>query len=98
MLSIWLPLISNINNQGLSDYEFISNNIAYTDTGKIGNNSATFSGSNSYAYVDGVTLGNTWSVGCWAKVTSVSSKILFQLGTAGTAATSQFGIYLNSIS
>ena len=96
MLNIWLPLISNVTNQGLSDYEFITSNLTFTDTGKIGNNSATFSGTNSYVYTDGVTLGDAWSVGCWAKVTSVTNKVLFQLGTGGTPETSQFGIYLNS--
>ena len=41
-LQVWLPLINNVENQGVSNIPIINNGITFVDGGKIGNKCASF--------------------------------------------------------
>ena len=89
-LQVWLPLNGDIHNQGILNKTFTNDNVTWS-AGKLGN-CATFSGSNnSSVYADSVSIGNTWTVCCWAKATTDHSGYIVQLGNAGTSAQVQFG-------
>lgn len=57
MLALWLPLIDNLNNQGLDDAVITNSGATINTSGKIGN-CYSFNGSNSFISVDDSNLYN----------------------------------------
>lgn len=91
-LQVWLPLISDAHNQGLTGTTFTNNNVTFGGTGKLGT-SAVFNGSNGAIYADGINVGNAWTVCCWAKMANAGTYSLFQLGKSANYSNSQFLIH-----
>lgn len=77
-LLVWLPLISNYENQGLSDLKFTPENTSYTSLqtgGKIGS-SAYYNSSESVGGLVSnktLSLGNNLTMCCWFKFSSLYS-------------------------
>ena len=94
-LLYWLPLISDAHNQGLTGTTFTNNNVTFGGTGKLGT-SAVFNGSNGAIYADGMSVGNAWTVCCWAKMANAGTYSLFQLGKSTNYSNSQF--YIHTVS
>lgn len=96
-LQVWLPLLGNINNQGISDYQFINRNVTFSNDGKLGQ-CAEFNGSNACLYVDDVNLGNTWSYSLWFYhyTRDVGWRIIVMLNETGGDADTQFSFWYNN--
>ena len=77
-LQIWLPLIRDTNNQGLSQATTITNgsNINFTTDGKLGKCVSASANSNNTITItlpglaNMLANGNKYSVACWVKMTS----------------------------
>ena len=96
-LQIWLPLNGDLHNQGLSNFNIVTNNVTFINTGKIGQ-CASFNGSNSYIYINNVTLGNNWSYGCWVNTPASDSRgweIAIILNNTGSDADSQLAFWIH---
>ena len=63
-LQVWLPLINNIENQGVSNIPIINNGVTFVDNGKIGK-CASFN--NNYFSLQNLSNFNTISVSFWMK-------------------------------
>lgn len=96
-LQVWLPLNGDLHNQGLSNYEIKSNGLTLENTGKIGKN-YSFNGTNSYIYIPNVSLGNTWSYGCWIYMTTSETDawkaIVILNSTGGGDSDSQLALWI----
>lgn len=64
-LQVWLPLINNIENQGVSNIPIINNGVTFVDSGKIGNKCASFN--NNYFSLQNLSNFNAISVSFWMK-------------------------------
>ena len=76
MLRIWLPLIKDYKNYGLSDLKFSPSNASYTtqqSNGKIGTNCYYNSSNTDGGLISDKTiyLGNNLSMCCWVKFSSL---------------------------
>lgn len=69
-LQVWLPLINNIENQGVSNIPIINNGVTFVDGGKIGNKCASFN--NNYFSLQNLSNFNTISVSFWMKPSNTS--------------------------
>ena len=77
-LQIWLPLIRDTKNQGLSQATTITNgsNINFTTDGKLGKCVSASANSNNTITItlpglaNMLANGNKYSVACWVKMTS----------------------------
>ena len=98
-LRIWLPLNGNLNNQGLSNYQFINNGATVSNNGKIGS-CYSFDGSDDRIYTTGVSLENMiFSAGCWFKPAAVTgtTQYLFAMSSdGGGSASQQLALYINT--
>ena len=63
-LQVWLPLINNVENQGVSNIPIINNGVTFVDNGKIGK-CASFN--NNYFSLQNLSNFNTISVSFWMK-------------------------------
>lgn len=63
-LQVWLPLIDNVENQGVSNIPIINNGVTFVDKGKIGK-CASFN--NNYFSLQNLSNFNTISVSFWMK-------------------------------
>lgn len=63
-LQVWLPLINNIENQGVSNIPIINNEVTFIDGGKIGK-CASFN--NNYFSLQNLSNFNTISISFWMK-------------------------------
>ena len=63
-LQVWLPLINNVENQGVSNIPIINNGVTFVDKGKIGK-CASFN--NNYFSLQNLSNFNTISVSFWMK-------------------------------
>ena len=71
-LQVWLPMVSNFNNQGLYNSVITNNNVTLDNNGKLGK-CGNFTGSN---YLSGtINLGDSieYTLACWVKPPAVSS-------------------------
>lgn len=97
-LRVWLPLNGNIENKGLSNYQFINNEATLDNNGKIGK-SYLFNGTSSRISTTGVSLPNNFSISLWFCCASISdtSQWLFCLNNNnGTSTEIQGGVYITS--
>lgn len=97
-LRVWLPLNNDIENKGLSNYQFINNGAILNDNGKIGK-SYLFNGTSSRISTTGVSLPDNFSISLWFCCTSVdsTSQWLFCLNNNnGTNTEIQGGVYITS--
>lgn len=69
-LQVWLPLINNVENQGVSNIPIINNGITFIDGGKIGNKCASFN--NNYFSLQNLPNFNAISVSFWMKPSNTS--------------------------
>ena len=69
-LQVWLPLINNVENQGVSNIPIINNGITFVDGGKIGNKCASFN--NNYFSLQNLSNFNTISISFWMKPSNTS--------------------------
>lgn len=69
-LQVWLPLINNVENQGVSNIPIINNGVTFVDNGKIGNKCASFNG--NYFSLQNLSNFNTISVSFWMKPANTS--------------------------
>lgn len=69
-LQVWLPLINNVENQGVSNIPIINNGVMFVDGGKIGNKCASFN--NNYFSLQNLSNFNTISVSFWMKPSNTS--------------------------
>lgn len=81
MLTVWLPLNGNLDNQGLSDAAIAANGAIVSTSGKIGE-CYEFDGSSSISIATVALPPNTpeWSFCCWfclADTTTTSAVCLF---------------------
>lgn len=60
-----MPLINNIENQGVSNIPIINNGVTFVDGGKIGNKCASFN--NNYFSLQNLSNFNAISVSFWMK-------------------------------
>lgn len=96
-LQMWLPLNGDLHNQGLSNFNIVTNNVTFVNTGKIGQ-CASFNGSNSYIYINNINLGNNWSYGCWINTPASDSRgweIVIILNNTGSDADSQLAFWVH---
>ena len=96
-LQVWLPLNGDIKNQGLSNFNIVTNNVTFVNTGKIGQ-CANFNGSNSYIYINNINLGDNWSYGCWINTPISDSRgweIVIILNNTGSDADSQLAFWVH---
>lgn len=63
-LQVWLPLINNVENQGVSNIPIINNGVTFVDKGKIGK-CASFN--NNYFSLQNLSNFNTISISFWMK-------------------------------
>lgn len=63
-LQVWLPLINNVENQGVSNISIINNGVTFVDNGKIGK-CASFN--NNYFSLQNLSNFNTISISFWMK-------------------------------
>ena len=78
-LRIWLPLLGNLNNNGLSDVTVSNTNATVASNGKIGS-CYSFDGSTSYLLGTHNFINNNtddWSFCCWMKVNNAHTGCLF---------------------
>ena len=68
-LQIWLPLINNVENQGVSNIPIINNGVTFVDNGKIGK-CASFN--NNYFSLQNLSNFNTISVSFWMKPANIN--------------------------
>ena len=68
-LQVWLPLINNVENQGVSNIPIINNGVTFIDNGKIGK-CASFN--NNYFSLQNLSNFNTISVSFWMKPANTS--------------------------
>lgn len=85
-LQVWLPLISDAHNQGLTEATFTNNgSVVFTGEGKLGT-SAVFDGNNylesTEDFGEGIT---TWTISCWVKPDSrdLTSGQWYRIGGIG---------------
>lgn len=72
-LQVWLPLLGNTNNQGLSNVTVTNNNATVDNSGKLGKCYA-FSGSSQYLRIDKKLIKTSeYSISFWMYTTDVSS-------------------------
>ena len=78
-LQVWLPLLGNLNNNGLSDVTVTNNGATVASDGKIGS-CYSFDGDISYLLGTHNFINNNtddWSFCCWMKVNNVHTGCLF---------------------
>lgn len=68
-LQVWLPLINNVENQGVSNIPIINNGVTFVDNGKIGK-CASFN--NNYFSLQNLSNFNTISISFWMKPSTTS--------------------------
>lgn len=68
-LQVWLPLINNVENQGVSNIPIINNGVTFVDNGKIGK-CASFN--NNYFSLQNLSNFNTISISFWMKPTNTN--------------------------
>lgn len=105
-LQVWLPLISDVHDQGLGGLNFTNNgDVTFDGSGKLGS-SAEFSGSNyiesTEDFGEGIT---TWTMSCWVKPDSrdLTSGQWYRIGGIGNhtrvhldfSSTNRFRIFLS---
>ena len=85
-LQVWLPLIKDVRNYGLSNLTFINNGATVNDSGKIGS-CYSFNGS---SYLESSTnIGNgvtNWTISCWINpdATTLTSGQWYRIGGIGS--------------
>lgn len=87
-LKVWLPLMGNLDNKGITNVNFTLNNVTYDTNGKIGA-CASFNGSSSN--IQGTTAlfdnnTNDWSYACWFKPNAQHKGCLFSHRTTSSDA------------
>lgn len=68
-LQVWLPLINNVENQGVSNIPIINNGVTFVNNGKIGK-CASFN--NNYFSLQNLSNFNTISISFWMKPSTTS--------------------------
>ena len=63
-LKVWLPLTGTLENKGISNITVTNNGATVNTSGKIGS-CYYFDGTNDRITVEGFSIGNQWSYGCW---------------------------------
>lgn len=72
-LQVWLPLNGNLNNQGLTNWQFTNNNATVDNSGKIGKCYA-FSGSSQYLRLNQKVIDTSqFTISFWMYATDVSA-------------------------
>lgn len=72
-LQVWLPLNGNLNNQGLTNWQFTNNNATVDNSGKIGKCYA-FSGSSQYLRLNQKVIDTSqFTISFWMYATNVSA-------------------------
>ena len=82
-LLVWLPLVSNLENQGASLVQATGVNITTDTNGKVGS-CYSFNGSNGYIKLDSSVFSNStteFSYTCWFKPAATTSGCLFSCRT-----------------
>jgi len=100
MLSVWLPLNGNLDNQGLSDGVITANSATVSNSGKFGE-CYQFNGSSSISIASVAIPSNTpeWSFCCWfclADTTTTSAVCLFSERSVAGAAGYTIFLYPNN--
>ena len=95
-LKVWLPLDGDTKNYGTTSVTVTNHGATSNTAGKIGT-CYSFDGSDDYISVDGLTIGNIWSYGCWFNEAASTRtwEGLIILNTNGGDADMQLGFYTN---